>query len=82
MLGKFVFSSLQGVDIRDNRWIASVQLKLDDIGKKVPFERVLYGIGIRHIGETTAKKLAYYFKSIDALKNATLEQLLDVGDIG
>ena len=50
--------------------------------KKIPFERVLYGIGIRHIGETTAKKLAYYFKNIDALKNATLEQLLEVGDIG
>lgn len=53
-----------------------------EISKKVPFERVLYGIGIRHIGETTAKKLAYYFKSIDALKNATLEQLLEVGDVG
>ncbi len=50
--------------------------------KKVPFERVLYGIGIRHIGETTAKKLAYYFKNIDALKNASLEQLIEVGDIG
>lgn len=53
-----------------------------EASKKIPFERVLYGIGIRHIGETTAKKLAYYFKSIDALKNATLEQLLEVGDIG
>lgn len=53
-----------------------------EASKKVPFERVLYGIGIRHIGETTAKKLAYYFKNINALKNATLEQLLEVGDIG
>ncbi len=53
-----------------------------DVSKKVPFERVLYGIGIRHIGETTAKKLAFYFKNIDSLKNATLEQLLEVGDIG
>lgn len=53
-----------------------------EASKKVPFERVLYGIGIRHIGETTAKKLAYYFKNIDALKNATLEQLLEVGDVG
>lgn len=53
-----------------------------EASKKVTFERVLYGIGIRHIGETTAKKLAYYFKNIDALKNATLEQLLEVGDIG
>ena len=53
-----------------------------EASKKVPFERVLYGLGIRHIGETTAKKLAYYFKNIDSLKNATLEQLLEVGDIG
>ena len=50
--------------------------------KKVPFERVLYAIGIRHIGETTAKKLAFYFKSVDSIKNATFEQLLEVGDIG
>jgi len=53
-----------------------------EASKKIPFERVLYGIGIRHIGETTAKKLAYYFKNIDSLKNATLDQLLEVGDIG
>ncbi len=50
--------------------------------KVVPFERVLFALGIRHIGETTAKKLAYYFKNIDNLKNATLDQLLEVGDIG
>jgi len=53
-----------------------------EASKKVPFERVLFAIGIRHIGETTAKKLAYYFKNIDSIKNATLEQLLEVGDIG
>jgi DNA ligase (NAD+) len=53
-----------------------------EASKKVPFERVLYGIGIRHIGETTAKKLASYFKNINALKNATLEALLEVGDVG
>ena len=53
-----------------------------EISKSIPFERVLYGIGIRHIGETTAKKLAYYFKNIESLKNATLGQLLEVGDIG
>ena len=50
--------------------------------KAVPFERVLFALGIRHIGETTAKKLAYYFKNSDSLKNATLDQLLEVGDIG
>lgn len=53
-----------------------------EASKKIPFERVLYAVGIRHIGETTAKKLAYYFKNIDSIKNANLEQLLEVGDIG
>jgi DNA ligase (NAD+) len=53
-----------------------------EASKKVPFERVLFAIGVRHIGETTAKKLAYYFKNIDLLKSSTLEQLLEVGDIG
>lgn len=53
-----------------------------EASKKIPFERVLFAIGIRHIGETTAKKLAYYFKNIDSIKNANLEQLLEVGDIG
>lgn len=53
-----------------------------EASKKIPFERVLFAIGIRHIGETTAKKLAYYFKSIEAISKATVEQLLEVGDIG
>jgi DNA ligase (NAD+) len=53
-----------------------------EASKQVPFERVLFAIGIRHIGETTAKKLAYSFKSIEALEKANVEQLLEVGDIG
>jgi DNA ligase (NAD+) len=53
-----------------------------EASKAVPFERVLYAIGIRHVGETTAKKLAYYFKNIEALEQASVEQLLEVGDIG
>lgn len=53
-----------------------------EASKNVPFERVLFAVGIRHIGETTAKKLAYYFKSVDALSKATSIELLEVGDIG
>jgi DNA ligase (NAD+) len=53
-----------------------------EVSKSVPFERVLFAIGIRHIGETTAKKLAYSFKSIDALSKANVAELLEVGDIG
>jgi len=50
--------------------------------KKVPFERVLFAIGIRYVGETVAKKLAFYFRNIDALKNATTDELLHVDEIG
>jgi DNA ligase (NAD+) len=53
-----------------------------EASKAAPFERVLYAIGIRHVGETTAKKLAFYFRTIEALELATVEQLLEVGDIG
>lgn len=53
-----------------------------EASKAVSFERVLYGIGIRHIGETTAKKLAQCFKTMEALQNATFEELVAVGDIG
>jgi DNA ligase, NAD-dependent len=50
--------------------------------KKVPFERVLFALGIRHIGETTAKMLALHFKSLDALASASRDELLQVEDIG
>lgn len=50
--------------------------------KKVPFERVLFALGIRFVGETTAKKLAGYFKSIDALASASREQLISVDEVG
>ena len=49
---------------------------------KVPFERVLYALGIRYVGETTAKSLAKHFGSIDALAKATIEELLATDDIG
>lgn len=50
--------------------------------KNVPFERVLFAMGIRFVGEIAAKALARNFKSIDALKSATLEQMLEVNGIG
>lgn len=48
----------------------------------VPFERVLYALGIRFVGETAAKTLARNFKSIDALAKASIEDLLQVNGIG
>jgi DNA ligase (NAD+) len=50
--------------------------------KEVPFERVLFGLGIRFVGETVAKKLAQAIQHIDALKAASLEDLLQVDEIG
>ena len=48
----------------------------------IPFERVLFGLGIRYVGETVAKKLAKAYKNIDALMAATSEELVMVDEIG
>ena len=50
--------------------------------KEVPFERVVFALGIRFVGETIAKKLAFAFKNIEALENASLEELVAVDEIG
>ena len=50
--------------------------------KEKPFDKVLFGLGIRFVGETVAKKLAKRFGSIDALKKASLEELIQTEDIG
>ena len=50
--------------------------------KEIPFERVLFALGIRYVGETVAKKLAKHYKSIDSLAMATEEDLITVDEIG
>ncbi|TBW26749.1 NAD-dependent DNA ligase LigA [Gramella sp. KN1008] len=50
--------------------------------KEVPFERVLFALGIRYVGETVAKKLAKHFKNIDALMAASEEELINLDEIG
>jgi len=50
--------------------------------KKIPFENVLYALGIRFVGETVAKKLAKHYKNIDALQQASLMDLILVDEIG
>jgi len=50
--------------------------------KKIPFERVLFALGIRYVGETVAKKLAQHYKSIKDLMEATKEDLLTVDEVG
>lgn len=62
----------------------SAQNILDAIenSKNIPYEKVLYAIGIRHVGETVAKKLAKQFKTIEELEAASAEELQQVEDIG
>ncbi|MEC3907672.1 NAD-dependent DNA ligase LigA [Tamlana sp. 2201CG12-4] len=50
--------------------------------KNIPFERVLYALGIRYVGETVAKKLAKHYKSIDTIIKASTEDLVNVDEIG
>ena len=50
--------------------------------KQIPFHRLLFAMGIRYVGETVAKKLAKHFKSIDALMDASFQQLIEVDEIG
>jgi DNA ligase (NAD+) len=62
----------------------SAQNILDEIenSKKLPLERVIYGLGIRFVGERTAQFLAERFGSMDALANASVEQLEEVNEVG
>ncbi len=62
----------------------SAQNILDEIenSKKLPFERVIYGLGVRMVGERTAQFLAEHFGSMDALEKATVEELQNVNEVG
>ncbi|MDR0386302.1 MAG: NAD-dependent DNA ligase LigA, partial [Prevotellaceae bacterium] len=50
--------------------------------KETPFPKVLFALGIRYVGETTAKKIAMAFRSLDAIRNASAEDLLQVDEVG
>ena len=62
----------------------SAQNILDEIenSKTLPLERVIYGLGIRMVGERTAQFLAEHFGSMEAIENASVEELQDVGEVG
>ncbi len=53
-----------------------------EVSKQMPFEKVLFGLGIRYVGETVAKKLARGVKNIDNLSTASLEELTAIDEIG
>ncbi|MDD4515175.1 NAD-dependent DNA ligase LigA [Massilibacteroides sp.] len=71
--------------LRLERWAeksADNFIKSVDASKQIPFERVLFALGIRYVGETVAKKLAYAFHSIESLEATTIGQLIEVDEIG
>ena len=77
-LDKYRLTSLEGWKDRSaERFLAS----LAD-SKSVPFPRVLFALGIRYVGETTAKEVAVHFRDIDSIASATVETLLEVPDVG
>ena len=61
--------------------IANLKAALE-ASKFVPFERVLFALGIRHVGETVAKKIARTLGSMEALQNASIETLLNIDEVG
>ena len=60
-----------------NKVISSIQES-----KSIPFDRVLYALGIRYVGVTVAKKLAYHFQTLENLQKAEFEDLINVDEIG
>lgn len=77
-ISKYQLMSLEGWQDK------SAQRFLDSLedSKKVPFERVLFALGIRFVGESTARDIARHFCSIDALASAGKEELLQISDVG
>ncbi len=61
---------------------AENMIKGIEASKNIPFERVLFALGIRYVGETVAKKLSKHYKTIDNLRNASEEDLISVDEIG
>ena len=57
-------------------------LKGIEASKKIPFERVLYALGIRYVGETVAKRIAYHHKNIESVINANIDELKEADEVG
>ncbi len=74
-------TSLSALDRMADKSALNVLAALEK-SKQTTFPRFLYGLGIRHIGEATAKELAKHFGSLDAVMDATQAQLLEVADVG
>jgi len=75
------FEQLINLDRMAEKSVKNLILSIEN-SKKCNFERILFGIGIRYVGETVAKKLAKHFKNIDAICDADFETLLETDEIG
>ena len=80
-LYKLGFTTLAGLDRMADKSAKNLVDALE-ASKKTTLPRFLFGLGIRHIGESTAKDLAKHFGKLDAIMDATEEQLLEVNDVG
>ena len=80
----FYFLKADEIEILDRWGEKSANNLINSIkeSKNVPFERLLFALGIRYVGETVAKKLAFAMENIENIQKATLEQLTDVNEIG
>ncbi|MDM0057730.1 NAD-dependent DNA ligase LigA [Variovorax fucosicus] len=80
-LYKLGFTTLVGLDRMAEKSAQNIVAALEK-SKKTTLPRFLFGLGIRHVGESTAKDLAKHFGKLDAIMDATEEQLLEVNDVG
>ena len=67
---------------RITKLVANKIIRAIEQSKSVPFERVVFALGIRYVGETVAKKLAYAFLTMDGVMQASYDQLISVDEIG
>ena len=80
-LYKLGFATLAGLDRMAEKSAKNLVDALE-ASKKTTLPRFLFGLGIRHVGESTAKDLAKHFGKLDSIMDATEEQLLEVNDVG
>lgn len=80
-LYKLGFTALAGLDRMADKSAANIVAALEK-SKQTTLPRFLFGLGIRHIGESTAKDLAKHFGKLDPIMDATEEELLEVNDVG
>ena len=74
-------SQLLALDRMAEKSVDNILNAIND-SKSIPFERVLFALGIRHVGETVAKKIAKHFSTIDKLMLATFDELITVDEVG